>query len=67
MKAGDSILNGAEMGRARALLSKPPHRERLWPALVAAGALAVSALAFATVMILAPPVNTDHVAAGAPD
>jgi hypothetical protein len=67
MQPDDSILNGAAMGRARALLAKPRRIARTWPALAAAGALAVSALAFATVMIVAPPVKTDHVAASAPD
>ena len=53
--------------RCRALLAGPVKREPVWPALVAATALAVSSLAFATVMVLAPPVQTEHVATGAPE
>jgi len=34
----------------------------MWPAIAAAGLLAVSALAFATAMILAPPLTSEHVA-----
>ena len=39
----------------------------MWPALAAATALALSSLAFATVMVLAPPVQTEHVAVSAPE
>jgi predicted lysophospholipase L1 biosynthesis ABC-type transport system permease subunit len=67
MALRDSILNAEDVARARDLLTRPAPRDRLWPALAAAGALACTALAFATVMIIAPPVKTDHVAAGAPD
>jgi hypothetical protein len=49
------------MARARTLLRPPKPRERLWPVLAAAGFLALSALAFATAMILAPPVISEHV------
>jgi hypothetical protein len=63
----DSTLDAEALAQARQLLAKPSRRERLWPAVAAAGALAVASLAFATVMILAPPVATEHVAEGAPD
>jgi len=49
------------------LLGPPARRDPIWPALAAATALAVSSLAFAVVMILAPPVRTEHVATGAPE
>jgi len=49
------------MARARSLLETPKPRERLWPVLGAAGLLALSALAFATAMIMAPPVISEHV------
>ena len=50
------------MARARALLETPKTPERMWPALGAAGLLAVSALTFATAMIMAPPLTSEHVA-----
>jgi hypothetical protein len=57
-----SALDHDALARARELLT--PHRrpERMWPAIAAAGLLAVSALAFATAMILAPPLTSEHVA-----
>lgn len=58
MSADDSTLDAAAIARARALLAAPVRRERIWPALTAAGLLAVSALAFATAMVLAPPLVT---------
>ena len=62
MPPADSALNADQIARARALLvpRKPP--QRMWPVLVAAAFLAVSALAFATAMILAPPLVSEHVA-----
>jgi hypothetical protein len=48
------------LARARDLLDRPSRRERMWPALAAAGALAASALAFAAAMITAPPVTSQH-------
>ncbi|MDE2485902.1 MAG: hypothetical protein KGO51_00750 [Alphaproteobacteria bacterium] len=61
-----SSLDREAIARARALLEAPKPRERLWPVLGAAGLLAVSALAFATAMIMAPPVVSEHVAKSAP-
>ena len=52
------------MARARALLEPPRRPERVWPVLGAAALLAVSALTFATAMILAPPLTSEHTAKG---
>ncbi|MBU1378003.1 MAG: hypothetical protein KKE02_01485 [Alphaproteobacteria bacterium] len=62
----DSALDAADVERARALLNPPARRDPMWPALLAATALAVTSVAFATVMVLAPPLQTEHVAQGAP-
>ncbi|MDB5465943.1 MAG: hypothetical protein JWQ46_705 [Phenylobacterium sp.] len=64
MAANDSALDLNEMARARALLAPAPAKERMWPVLGAAALAAVSALAFATAMIMAPPVVSEHVVAG---
>jgi hypothetical protein len=56
-----STLDPEALARARALLESPKPSERLWPVLGAAGLLALSALAFATAMIMAPPVVSEHV------
>ena len=61
MSFTEPALDSAAMARARTLLKRPSSRERLWPVLAAAGFLALSALAFATAMILAPPVISQHV------
>jgi hypothetical protein len=66
MSMNDSALDGSEMARAQALLKTPQRRDAMWPALLAATALAVTSVVFATVMVLAPPVQTEHVAGGAP-
>lgn len=65
MTTAHSALDAGEIARARALLKplKPP--QRIWPVLAAAALLAVSALAFATAMVLAPPLVSQHVATGA--
>jgi hypothetical protein len=64
MTIAHSALDADEIARARALLkpTKPPQRN--WPVLVAAAVLAVSALAFATAMVLAPPLISQHVTRG---
>jgi len=62
----DSALDAAEVERARALLETPTRRDPMWPALVAAMALALTSVVFATVMVLAPPVQTEHTAESAP-
>ena len=62
MTATDSALDAEQIARARALLDPPKRPERMWPVLGAAALLAVSALTFATAMILAPPLASEHVA-----
>ena len=62
MVATDSLLDPAQMQRARALLAPRKPVERLWPSIAAAALLAVSALVFATAMILAPPLLVEHAA-----
>ena len=57
-----SVLDFHALARARELLAPRRPPERMWPAIAAAGLLAVSALAFATAMILAPPLTSEHVA-----
>jgi hypothetical protein len=57
-------LDPDALARARRLLEKPMRKDHVWPALAAAAALALSALAFATAMITAPPLVTEHVAPG---
>jgi hypothetical protein len=61
-----SSLDAEAMARARALLRKPERRARMWPVLAAAAALAVASLGFATAMISAPALVTEHVAHSAP-
>jgi hypothetical protein len=62
----DPALDPDAIARARTLLEPPGKKERLWPVLGAAGLLALSALAFATAMIMAPPLVSEHVAKSAP-
>jgi len=61
MSLTETALDAAAIDRARALLARPRPRERIWPVLAAAALLALSALAFAAAMILAPPVISEHV------
>jgi len=56
-----SALDVEAMARARALLAAPKRPVRLWPVLGAATLLSISALSFATAMILAPPLTHEHV------
>ncbi len=53
------------MADARVRLEPPVVRERLWPAVLAATFFALSALAFATAAILAPPAAPDPGRCGA--
>jgi hypothetical protein len=62
MDLTDSCLDSVAIGRARALLRTPTRRERVWPTVAAAGFAAVSALAFAVAMIMAPPTLSRHIA-----
>lgn len=66
MAMTDSALNPDEMKRIRALLTPKAKTERMWPVLAAALLAAFSALAFATAMILAPPVTSQHVVQSQP-
>jgi len=67
MASLDSVLEADALTRARALLEPPPRRDPMWPALLAATALAITSVVFATIMVLAPPTLTEHVAKGAPE
>ena len=60
MAAPFSALDPDAMAQARALLERPKRPERMWPVLAAAGVLALSALAFATAMIMVPPLVNEH-------
>jgi hypothetical protein len=55
-----SALDADEIARARALLERPLRPARMWPVLAAAAALAVASLAFATAMLTAPPLTSEH-------
>ena len=66
MAMNDSALNPEETARIRALLTPKAKKERMWPLLGAAFLAAVSALAFAAAMIVAPPVTSQHVVQSAP-
>ena len=66
MAMRDSVLDVVAIDRARQLLRAPQRRDRLWPALLAATALAVTSVLFAAVAVLAPPVQTEHVVQTAP-
>jgi hypothetical protein len=57
-----SALDPDALAQARALLATPKRPARMWPVLAAATVLALSALAFATAMIMVPPLVTEHVA-----
>jgi hypothetical protein len=60
--ADDSALDLTAIARVRALLEPPRRTERLWPVLGAAALFAASALTFATAMIMAPPLVSEHIA-----
>jgi hypothetical protein len=62
MASPTSALDPDAMAQARALLERPRRKESIWPVLGAAGFLALSALAFATAMIMAPPLISEHLA-----
>ena len=67
MSTSDSTLDADDVARARALLAPVVRRERMWPVLGAAMLAAVSALAFATAMIMAPPLISEHVLKDSPE
>jgi hypothetical protein len=60
MALTDSSLNPAALAYVRALLKAPVEKDGRWAALGAAAFAALSALAFAIAMILAPPATTSH-------
>lgn len=62
MAVTDSAIDHEALAYARALLKPPLVRENLWGVLAAAGFAAVSSMAFATAMVMAPPVTTSHLA-----
>ena len=66
MAISDSTLDVAAVSRARALLASPRRLEPVWPILTAAALLALSALVFATAMIVSPPLVSHHTARTAP-
>ena len=55
-----SALDTEAMDRARKLVEGPDRPQTMWPVLGAAALLAVSALAFATAMFVAPPLTSEH-------
>ena len=60
MANADSVLDHEALGYAKALLKPPIERESVLAALGAALFAAVSALAFAVAMVMAPPVTTSR-------
>ncbi len=66
MAVRDSALDPSQVTRARALLKAPVRKDPMWPALMAATALALTSVVFATIMVLAPPVTTQPLADRAP-
>lgn len=64
MTTAHSALDANEIARARALLGPSKRPQRIWPVLTAAAFLAISALAFATAMVLAPPLVSQHATRG---
>ena len=58
MVAADSALDPEALAYARGLLKPPIVSENLWGVLAAAAFAAISAMAFATAMIMAPPATT---------
>jgi len=63
----DSRLDMTQVANARALLKAPVRRDPMWPALLAATALALTSVLFAAVAVLAPPIEAQHVVESAPD
>jgi hypothetical protein len=67
MAGDDSIIDRKAAARARSLLKPPRRVERAWPALLAAGLLALACIGFAVAMVLAPPLVKQHTVVAAPD
>ncbi len=55
-----SALDAEAMDRARKLVERPERPLSMWPVLGAAALLALSTLAFATAMFMAPPLTSEH-------
>jgi len=66
MSVADSRLDPAQVATARTLLRTPVTADPMWPALLAATALAMTSVVFAGVAVLAPPTKTEHVVQSAP-
>lgn len=64
MPPADSVLDRQELTRARALLRDPQAKVSALPALGAAALMALSALALATAMVIAPPTVLTHSISG---
>ena len=63
MNPADSALDTAALAYARALLRRPSRQQKMAPVLAAAAFAALSAITFATVMVMAPPAVTQHLPA----
>ncbi len=59
-----SALDIEALARARKLTQPLQRKDRLWPVVAAAAFAAFTALGFATAMVMAPPVVTEHVVEG---
>ncbi len=62
MAQADSVVDHEALAYARALLKPPLEKDNLPAALGAALFAAVSAMAFAVAMVMAPPVTTSKLA-----
>jgi hypothetical protein len=60
MTSPSTALDPDAIARAKALLERSERRERIWPVLGAAALLAISAITFATAMVMAPPLTSEH-------
>ncbi len=60
MDPRDSALDPVAVAYVRALLRPKTRAQKMAPVLAAAAFAAICALAFATVMVLAPPAVTQH-------
>lgn len=60
MDPRDSALDPVAVAYVRALLRQKNRIQKMGPVLAAAAFAAICALAFATVMVLAPPAVTQH-------
>ncbi|MBN9318836.1 MAG: hypothetical protein BGN86_13295 [Caulobacterales bacterium 68-7] len=63
MAMTDSALDPAAVSYIRGLLKPPLQKDGRWAALAAAAFAALTAMAFAISMIMAPPTTTRHLPA----